>query len=106
MIESTAATVDLSRMTQSRIDVDALNRRTQTADQDRLREAATQFEALFIKQMLSAMRATLNEENRLIDDGMAGRFYNDMLYDEYAQMMAKTAGLGLADMIVKQLSPT
>lgn len=74
-------------------------------EQDQLREVARDFEAIFIKQMLDSMRSTLNPENRLIDTGMAGEFYEDMLYDEYAQMMSKTGGFGLADMIVKQHSP-
>jgi peptidoglycan hydrolase FlgJ len=33
---------------------------------------------------------------------MAGDFFEDMLYDEYAAIMSKTAGFGLADMIVDQ----
>jgi peptidoglycan hydrolase FlgJ len=74
-------------------------------DADQLRQVAQDFEAIFMKQMLDSMRSTLNPENRMIDTGMAGEFYEDMLYDEYAQLMAKTGGLGLAEMIVKQHSP-
>lgn len=73
-------------------------------DQVRLREVASDFEAIFIKQMLDSMRDTLNPDNRLVDTGMAGEIYDDMLYDEYARIMAKTGGIGLADLIVKQLS--
>ncbi|TVR68596.1 MAG: muramidase [Spirochaetaceae bacterium] len=74
-------------------------------EQEQLKQVAQDFEAIFIKQMLDSMRSTLNPENRLIDTGMAGEFYEDMLYDEYAQLMAKTGGFGLAEMIVKQHSP-
>lgn len=74
-------------------------------DAEQLRQVARDFEAIFIKQMLDSMRSTLNPENRMIDTGMAGEFYEDMLYDEYAQLMAKTGGFGLAEMIVKQHSP-
>ncbi len=70
----------------------------------RLREVASDFEAIFIKQMLDSMRDTLNPENRLVDTGMAGEIYDDMLYDEYARIMSRTGGLGLADLIVNQLS--
>jgi len=73
-------------------------------DEARLREVASDFEAIFIKQMLDSMRDTLNPDNRLVDTGMAGEIYDDMLYDEYARIMAKTGGIGLADLIVKQLS--
>lgn len=72
---------------------------------DRLRTVAEDFEAIFIKQMLESMRSTLNPENRLVDTGMAGEIYEDMLYDEYAQTMSKSGGFGLADMIVNQYRP-
>ena len=71
-------------------------------DPTRLREVAGEFEALFVKQMVDSMRATLNEENRLVDTGMAGEIFEDMLYDEYASVMAKTGGFGLADMVVER----
>lgn len=72
------------------------------ADQDRLREVAQEFEALFMKQLLDSMRETLNPEHRLVEPGIAGEIYDDMLYDEYSKIMARTGGLGLADLIVDQ----
>lgn len=81
------------------------NLRYTVPDGDRasqLREVAEDFETIFVKQMLESMRSTLNEENRLVDTGMAGDYFEDMLYDEYADVMSKTAGFGLADMIVNQ----
>jgi flagellar protein FlgJ len=76
----------------------------QGSERDRLREVAEDFEAIFIKQMLDSMRDTLNPDNRLVDTGLAGEIYDDMMYDEYARIMSKTGGLGLADLIVNQLS--
>ncbi len=76
----------------------------QVSEAEQLRQVAQDFETIFVKQMLDSMRSTLNPENRLVDTGMAGEFYEDMLYDEYAQMMSKTGGFGLADLIVKQFS--
>jgi flagellar protein FlgJ len=70
--------------------------------EDQLRGVAEDFEAIFVKQMLESMRSTLNPENRLVDTGMAGEMFEDMLYDEYAQTMSKSGGFGLADMIVNQ----
>lgn len=71
-------------------------------DRERLEAAARDFESLFIKQMLDSMRNTLNSEDRIVKSGMAGDIFEDMLYDEYAVLMAKTGGFGLADMIVDQ----
>ncbi|MDA3949598.1 MAG: rod-binding protein [Spirochaeta sp.] len=70
--------------------------------EDQLRSVAEDFEAIFVKQMLESMRSTLNPEHRLVDTGMAGEMFEDMLYDEYAQTMSKSGGFGLADMIVNQ----
>jgi flagellar protein FlgJ len=70
--------------------------------EDQLRQVAEDFEAIFVKQMLESMRGTLNPENRLVDTGMAGDFFEDMLDDEYAAIMSKTAGFGLANLIVDQ----
>jgi flagellar protein FlgJ len=73
-------------------------------DDARLRAAATEFEVLFAKQMLNTMRATLNTENDMLHGGLAQEFFEDMLYEEYARMMAKTGDLGIADIIYNQYS--
>lgn len=74
------------------------------SDREHLETVAREFEALLIKQMLDTMRETLNPENRLADVNMAEEMFDDMLYDEYAQLMSKTGGFGLADMIVTQFT--
>ncbi len=69
----------------------------------RLREACTEFQALFIKQMLDSMRSTIDKQG-LLNGGQAEEIFEDMLYDEYAKKISKTAGLGLDDMIYRELS--
>lgn len=69
----------------------------------KLYEACLDFEALFIKQMLSAMRKSVQKAG-LLDGGMAEDIYEDMLYDEYADSMAKNAGFGLADSVYLELT--
>ena len=51
--------------------------------------------------MLSEMRKTVMKTN---EDDNAKKIYEDMLYDEYATMMTKNAGFGLADQMYLQLS--
>jgi len=70
--------------------------------EEQLRSVAGEFESLFIKQMLDSMRNTLHKEDRIVETGMAGDIFEDMLYDEYAVLMSKTGGFGLAEMIVEQ----
>jgi flagellar protein FlgJ len=67
-----------------------------------LQDVASKFEALFVEQMLSSMRDTLNKENRLFNGGMAEEYFEDMLYEEYAAKIAEQGDLGIADMIVDQ----
>lgn len=72
-------------------------------DQEKLREACQDFEAIFIKQMLDAMRDTVGKTN-LFGRNMAEDIFEDMLYDEYAKEMAKNTDLGISEMMFTQLS--
>ena len=73
-------------------------------DDPRLREVTQEFEAIFIKQMLDSMRATRDSESDLLHGGMAEEFFEDMLYDEYAKLMAKTGDFGLGEVLYRELS--
>ena len=70
----------------------------------KLYQAAQDFESIFIKQMLDAMRQTLNKDDDLFNAGTGQDVFDDMLYDEYAKKMAQTAQFGLADAIYRQVS--
>jgi flagellar protein FlgJ len=74
-----------------------------TTDQKALEEACLDFEALFIKQMLDSMRKTVPESG-MMDGGMAEDVFEDMLYDEYSKLMARTSDLGIAEMMQQQLT--
>jgi flagellar protein FlgJ len=101
---------DISMMTTDRTNMAQLQLQNlrynlpEGSERDQLEQVARDFEGIFIKQMLDSMRSTLNPENRLVDTGMAGEIYDDMLYDEYAQIMTKSGGFGLAEMIVNQFN--
>ena len=69
-----------------------------------LKEAAKQFESLFTQMLLKSMR----EANRSFGDSMfggeQGEFYQDMFDDQIAMQLSKGKGLGLADMLIRQLA--
>ena len=69
----------------------------------KLKKACQDFEAIFVKQMLKSMKGTV-EKTGLLDGGFAEEIYDDMLYDEYAKKMVKTAGFGIADTLYDKLS--
>ena len=75
--------------------VDATNK-------EKLKEAAGEFEAIFVKQMLETMRKTLHKEDRLVDGGMGEDIFEDMLYTEYSRIMAKNSDFGIARAITNQ----
>ena len=68
-----------------------------------LYKACIDFEAILIKQMLTAMKRTVPTSG-FLDGGFAEEVYEDMLYDEYAQAMARSAGFGLSTQLYLQLS--
>lgn len=66
-----------------------------------VRKAAQQFEALFTQQMLKSMRSA-----KLADDVMGGgqtEFYQDIFDQQMSVHLSSGKGLGLADVLVKQL---
>lgn len=70
-------------------------------DPDAVRKAAQQFEALFTQQLLKSARAA-----NLGDDVLGGgqtAFYQDLFDQQMALHLSSGKGLGLADMLVKQL---
>jgi flagellar protein FlgJ len=72
-----------------------------------LKEAARQFESLFTQMLLKSMR----EANKGFgEDSMFGSdqadMYQDMFDDQIAMQLSKGKGLGLADMLIKQLAGT
>jgi flagellar protein FlgJ len=68
----------------------------------KLLDVCYEMESLFIGQMLKTMRQGLGE-NDLFGKSMARDIFNDMLYDEYARLMAQSDQFGLARQIYKQV---
>ena len=69
-----------------------------------LRAVAQQFEALFLQQMLKGMRESNLGEGLL--DSKAGDMYQDMFDKQISLNMSQGKGIGIADMLVRQLSDT
>ncbi|MDR2369874.1 MAG: rod-binding protein, partial [Treponema sp.] len=62
-----------------------------------------ELETFLVKNLLTSMRSTI-QKSGLIDEGFAGKIYEDMLYDEYAKDFTKNAGFGLAELAYLELS--
>jgi len=80
----------------------ALRRGAEANDPATLRAAAKQFESLFTKMMLESMRSASMGDPMFGSD--QGDMYQDMADDQLAVQLSEGKGLGLADMLIRQLS--
>lgn len=70
----------------------------------KLYEQALELESYFVKMMLSSMRNTVSKTSLTGENDFASKMYDDMLYDELARDVTKSAGFGLADQVYLQLA--
>lgn len=79
-----------------------LRRDVRNDSPDAIKKVAEQFEALFLQMMLKSMRdASFGDE---IFDSSQSDMYRDMFDQQIAITLSKRRGLGLADMLERQLS--
>jgi peptidoglycan hydrolase FlgJ len=73
-------------------------------DPGALRQVAQQFESLFAKMMLKSMRKAIGKDPIFGSD--QGEMYQGMFDDQLSLELTRGHGLGLADMLMKQLRGT
>ncbi|MET1411306.1 rod-binding protein [Roseibium sp. HPY-6] len=83
---------------------DPLNaiRGVDTSNKSAVREAAEEFEAVFLNTMLQNMFTGLNEGGTW-GGGTGSDAWQDLLIDEYARSISKAGGIGLADSVEREL---
>jgi len=82
----------------------ALDAAVHQNDPVRLRKACEGFESYFLQMMFREMRKTKLNTDGIFAKSNAEEIYEDMLYEEYAKTAAGKGGIGLADMMFRQLS--
>lgn len=86
-----------------------LDKAVASKEDKQLKEASKQFEALFIYQMFSKMRETVaqgglfDQDDGMFQQDMEEEIFQGMLDQEISVKATETGGIGLADMIYKQL---
>lgn len=93
-ITSTSTYLDFSALTQLKGDA-------ARDPQQAIRKTAEQFEAYFIQQMMKTMRESI-EKSDLIEGGNMD-MYQDLMDKEVSLSMAKRGGMGMADMLERQM---
>ena len=71
------------------------------AEERRLRSTAHEIESIFLSQMLKMMRQASPKGGPL--SGTGQRVYQEMMDEQLARTMAKSGGIGLSDMLVRDV---
>ncbi|MEQ1882369.1 MAG: flagellar assembly peptidoglycan hydrolase FlgJ [Burkholderiales bacterium] len=82
--------------------IDALHTQAKHDPRGAVRETARQFEALLLNQMLKSMRETVGKDGMF--DSEQTRMATSLMDQQLAEVMSRR-GIGLAEMLVRQLSP-
>jgi peptidoglycan hydrolase FlgJ len=83
--------------------LEQLRHRAANADPGALKEAAAQFDALFIGMMLKSARAA--SLGKGIFDSEASNQYLELMDDQVALELARKGGLGFGKLLLEQISP-
>ena len=71
-------------------------------DQAKIKESAEDFEALFVTHAFEDMYGDLSSDP-VFGGGEAENIFRSFLLQEYGKQVAKTGGIGVSDMVQKQL---
>ncbi len=71
--------------------------------QQKLKDACRGFESMFLQMMWKEMRGTV-QEDALFGESQGEKIFKDMLDTEMVDRMSAAGGVGLADMMYKQLT--
>jgi flagellar protein FlgJ len=102
---STKSQLDMARNVHDLGSINKMREAIASGDETVLQEAAQQFEAIFVQMMLKSMRKaqdTLADEDSPFNSQQV-KFYRDMHDQQLATDLTSSGGMGLADIIVKQL---
>lgn len=99
---------DINKAKQDSIETDnfkqTLDNAINSGQDDELKEACTEFESYFLNMMFKSMRKTVVSNGGIFGKSNAEKIFQDMLDEQMTDKMAKQGGIGLADMMYKQLS--
>ena len=71
-------------------------------DRAKAREAAEEFEAVFLSQMLNHMFAGIKTD-KLFGGGHGEDAYRAMMVQEYGKAMVESGGVGIADAVMREI---
>ncbi|RXZ44237.1 flagellar assembly peptidoglycan hydrolase FlgJ [Crenobacter cavernae] len=101
-LSNTASSADVvKRLAVDPTGLETLRARAAQDPKGTVKEAARQFEALFMDNLMKAMRATSFDDE---EDSPEMDTFKGMLDQQLVQTLSKAGGMGLADVLTRQLS--
>lgn len=97
MMASARENMAAARIDQGRQAVNAT-----TANQAQVREAAENFESMFLSQMFNHMFSGLKTD-KMFGGGPGEDAWKSLLVDEYAKATARSGGVGIADHVMQAM---
>ncbi len=98
--------MNLNFMGMDKVDLTKLDnlKKTKSAEKEKekLKKACKDFEALFVNQLMKEMRKTVKKSG-FMDGGNAEKIFQSMLDEKYAEAIADSGEMGLADMMYRQI---
>ena len=73
-------------------------------EHERLKSAAREFESIMLEIMVKEMRKNV-PESPIFGHNNGREIFNEMLDSQYVRLISKHGGLGMANLLVKQLDP-
>ncbi len=80
----------------------ALKNAAESGDKTALKKACQDFESIFVQMVFKNMRSTVPEDS-LLEKSQAESIFEGMLDEEFSKKVAGAGGMGIADMLFKQL---
>jgi peptidoglycan hydrolase FlgJ len=69
----------------------------------KIKKTATEFETLFLEQMVDRMTKSEGTDGPLGENGTGGDVWRSMLSQEYAKQITKSGGVGISNQIMKSM---
>ncbi|MGB8274238.1 MAG: rod-binding protein [Alphaproteobacteria bacterium] len=76
-----------------------------TADAEKARQTAQDFEAVFLSQMIEHMFTGIGTDG-LFDGGHGEETFRSLMFDEFGKVLARAGGVGLADAVQREILKT
>ncbi|MCB1556217.1 MAG: rod-binding protein [Alphaproteobacteria bacterium] len=70
---------------------------------EKIDEAAQEFEAMFVSEMLKPMFEGVMEPDPMFGGGKGEEIFKSLMLDEYGKLIAKSGGIGIAEQVKAEM---